>query len=202
MVTTENKSSQEWQQIITDLSAKTRGLETEVTEFIHDRDGLTLDAELGIDGAGKRIQKLSTEIAGRQTSLQNLKSAITQAQARLAESRKAEAAEAERERQLHIAAVLREYSEEITAIDSLLVQLASRFQSAKLCLDRACDLMTSEEQTPIQQLRSLWGPTLAAAHVGLGDFLELGPKAGNYTHRQPLLAFIGPFVNRWLKREE
>lgn len=47
--------------------------------------------------------------------------------------------------------------------------LASRFTAARQKLDRAEALPSAQERVPVQQLRSLFGGTLAAAHYGLGD---------------------------------
>lgn len=62
--------------------------------------------------------------------------------------------------------------------------LASRFTAARQMLDRAEALLSAQERVPVQQLRSLFGGTLAAAQYGLGDFPQLGQQSTYLTHRQ------------------
>ena len=62
--------------------------------------------------------------------------------------------------------------------------LASRITAARQMRDRAEALMSAQERVPVPQLRSLFGGTLAAAHYGLGDFLQLGQQSTYVTHRQ------------------
>lgn len=61
--------------------------------------------------------------------------------------------------------------------------LASRFTAARQMLDRVEALLSAQERVPVQQLRSLFGGTLAAARYGLGDFRNWGSS--------PLMSLTG-----------
>ena len=58
--------------------------------------------------------------------------------------------------------------------------------------------MDSQERVPVQQLRTFWGCTLAAAHYGLGDWLRLGSEAQHVIHRQPYQKFVLGLIDRWV----
>jgi chromosome segregation ATPase len=199
---TETRTSQEWEGVIADFTAKARACDGEVADLVRDRNGLALDAELGIDGAARRLQKIASEITAKQQAAQTLRTAIGQAQSRRDEARVAEAAGADQQRHAQIAAHLEQYLSEVRSIDEALSFLTARFQAATQAMNRAETLMTGTERQPIQQLRSLFGPTLAAAHVGLGEHLQLGPLASNVIHRQPLERFAMGFVDRWVRPGE
>ena len=40
-------------------------------------------------------------------------------------------------------------------------------------------LMTSTERAPVNQLRTLWGVTVAAANFSLGEYIQLDPQASH-----------------------
>jgi hypothetical protein len=50
--------------------------------------------------------------------------------------------------------------------------------------------MNAQERVPVQQLRTLFGATLAAAHYGLQNWLQLGQQSTFITHRQPYARFV------------
>lgn len=77
--------------------------------------------------------------------------------------------------------------------------LASRFTAARQTLDRAEALLSAQERVPVQQLRSLFGGTLAAAHCGLGDFPQLGQQSTYVTHRQTYARFVMGLIDRWVE---
>jgi hypothetical protein len=118
------------------------------------------------------------------------------------EARAAEAETVERQRQEQIGAGLEQYLAEVQKIDDGLRQLAATFATATGHLDRAEALMNGQERQAINQLRSLFGATCAAAHVGLGAFIQLGPQAAHTVHRQPLARYVGGFVDRWVESEQ
>jgi chromosome segregation ATPase len=193
------QTTEQWAGVLADLTSKARTYDTEIADLVSDRDGLALDAELGVDGASRKLQKINADLAGKQTAAQSLRTAIAQAQRYLEEARGAEADAAEQERQEQIAASLELYFAEVQKIDVTLKQLAATFATVTEHLNRAESFMNGQERQAINQLRSLFGATCAAAHFGLGESIQLGPQAAHTIHRQPLARYVGGFVDRWLK---
>ena len=90
----ETESPARWEGVIADLTRRAATYDNEVTELTQHRDALTLDAELGQDGAARQLQKLREQIASKSGAAASVRTAIQQAQGRLDAARKAEAAEA------------------------------------------------------------------------------------------------------------
>src|ERR1700722_19314067 len=91
---TENAPSK-WVPLIATLSGRADACDREAKELAHERESLLLDAEMGIAGAAKRVSKLDEEIAQRTREAAQKREAIRQAETRLADARRMEAAEAE-----------------------------------------------------------------------------------------------------------
>ena len=191
-----------WESVIADLSVKASRYETEITELTTNRDALALDAELNINGASQKLQKLQADIASKQSASSTIHIAIEQAQSKLANARKVEAEAAEQERQRQLAMLLGEFVESVQRTDALLERLSEQFQASRARLDEAMALMTPAESAPFQQLRSQFAPTLAASYYGLGDFVQLGPLAGHIQHRQKFEQFVSGFVDRWIPKPD
>src|ERR1039458_9008143 len=102
MQATAERTSQEWELVITDLTAKASAADSEAAELVREADSLALDAELGHDGAANRLKKIAAEISTKRQTAQTARAAITQAQRLWDEARAAENNEAERQRQAEL----------------------------------------------------------------------------------------------------
>jgi DNA repair exonuclease SbcCD ATPase subunit len=180
-----------WSGVLTDLAAKRQAARDRTERLRTQKQELALEAAMGGTDAKKRLKEINGELAKADLEAADWTSAIAQAEQSKRQAERAEAETADRVRHEQIAAHLEAYLKDVREIDAGLAALVEHFQSAKQSLDAAEALMVGSEGTPIQQLRSAFGPTLAAAHAGLGKFIELGASAGHIQHRQPLERFAG-----------
>jgi hypothetical protein len=124
---------------------------------------------MGNEDARKRSQKLAAEINHLALEVYEIAMALTQANGEKTKAQATAKAEEERQRQEALTNAVSAYYAEVQKIDQALEKLATRCKSADEKLQSAESLMSPDERTPIQQLYSLFGRTLAAAHFGLGD---------------------------------
>jgi hypothetical protein len=198
MQSTDN-TPEKWETIIATLTNKDQISKAEITALTQQRDALALDSEMGINGAAAQLQKLTAAISSRQNLASTIATAIGQARLKLREARQRESEEAERERTQQISEALTVYFEQVKLIDDAMRLLSSRFDTAKAALDRGEALMNSQERTPVQQLRSQFGATLAACVHGLGSYIQLGPLAMHAVSMgKPLAQFTIGFIDRWV----
>lgn len=195
------KTSAEWLSAIESLTARRAALDEEVAALGKQRSALSLDAALNVTGAAAKVAAISADVAKKSAARDNLVDALAGAQCRLADARKTEAEAADRARREQIGAAMSQYAAAVQRIDDALRVLAMRFVESRGALDAAEALMVGTEAQPLQQLRSAFGATLAAADAGLGPFIELGPSSQHIRHRQPLSQFVVPFCDRWLQKE-
>jgi DNA repair exonuclease SbcCD ATPase subunit len=188
-----------WSGVLADLAAKQQAAREHTERLRTQKQALALEAAMGSPDARKRLAQINQELAKLALESTDLDAALTQAEQSRLQAEAEQAEQAERARNKQITVHLEQYLKEVREIDKDFAQLASHFLAAKSAQDAAEALMTREERTPLQQLRSKFGPTLAAAHVGLGNHIELGPASMHIPHRQPLAAFAAPFTDRWTK---
>ena len=198
MQTTTN-SAREWANIIGGLSSKQQAAEDHREQLTTEKSRLALAAAMGDANAKKRLVTINQELAKADLEGDDWASAIAQAELARTMAERTEAEASDRARHAHIGASLTQYLAEVRAIDKNLAALAVHFTAAKECLDAAEAKMVGKEGAPIRQLRSAYGPTIAAAHFGLGAFIELGAASSNIKDRQPLEGFAKNFCDRWLK---
>src|ERR1035437_9648390 len=96
---TADNTPAKWESLIATFTRRADACDREAKELAHERESLLLDAEMGIDGAAKRMAKLDEQIAQRTREAAQKREAIEQARGRLADARQTEAADAERTRQ-------------------------------------------------------------------------------------------------------
>src|ERR1017187_3112951 len=188
-----------WEAVIADLAAKRQAARDHTERLRTQKQELALEAAMGGTDARKRLAAINAELAKLTLEADDWDSAITQAEHAKLQAERAESEAADRDRHQQIGAHLEAYLAEVREIDSGIAALVERFQSAKQALDAAEALMVGTEAAPIQQLRTTFGPTLAAAHAGLGRHGELGSASQHIRHRQPLSQFVLPFTDRWMK---
>jgi chromosome segregation ATPase len=194
----ENTPAQ-WATVIADLAAKRQSTLAHLEELCQEKKSLALDAAMGNEEARKRLQKVNAEIHKLAMDVDDFEVALSNANGEKQKAQATANAKEERQRQEELRDSVRLYFEEVKKIDQALKQLAARFQSARVALQSADSQMTPEERTPIQQLYTLFGSTLAASFHGLGEYIELGRSAGvNPIHRQPLWKYVYSFVDRWI----
>jgi hypothetical protein len=154
---------------------------------------------MGNSEAQKRLSKINSDLNRLSLEVDDLQIALHDADAERQKQEAAAQEEAERLRQEQLREGVRAYYNEVRNVDEAMRLLAERFVSAKQALDKAQALMTDGERTPLGQLQSLWGPTLASAHWGLDAHMELGRSAAHKAaHSKPLADFVYSFLDRWL----
>jgi hypothetical protein len=195
---TETETSSKWQGVIADLTKRGANFDAEAVNLANEADKLALDAELGINGAGQQLQKLRREQAAKLAAGQNLQTALEAARQRHAKAVRREADAAEVVRRERLSEASKQFMEQAVLVDDGMRDLAARFEALGASLDRLEAIATTAEAQPLQQLRSQFGPTLAAAHFGLGKFIALGRESTHVVHRQPLATFTAPFMSAWL----
>jgi hypothetical protein len=194
----QTQTAEQWVGVLADLETKRQAALDHAEQLRAQKRDLALEAAMGSGEAKKQLGKINSEITRLALEGDDFDAAISQAESQLSLARQAEADAAEQERQSQIAASLELYFAEVQGIDAALASLVAQFAAAKAHLDTAEDLMTGQERTPVQQLYSTWGPTLAAAHYGLGQFIELGQSSSHIIHRAPLAKFAMSFIDRWM----
>jgi uncharacterized protein YukE len=194
----ENRSAQDWGSVIADLAKRGNNLDAEAVALASEGDKLALDAELGIDGAAQRLKTIRADGVKKLMAANNLQVALESAKARHAEALKREAIDVEKHRRERIGENLTRYFAEVQKIDAALESLGRQFTEAKQSLDHAAEEMNGAEAAPLNQVRSTWGATLAAANCGLGAFIELGPQSSHISHRKPFAEYVAPFVEPWI----
>lgn len=188
---------QGWSGVLADLTAKRQSARDHLEQLRAQKKDLALEAAMGSTDAKRKLDKTNAELNKLAFELDDSDMAIAQAEAQKQQAEAVEATTAEQQRREQIAVNLGQYFVAVQEIDDGLRLLAARFAVARQHLDRAEVLMIGQERAPFVQLRSLWGATLAAAHFGLGDHIQLGDRAANYAHRQPLASYAAPFVKDW-----
>jgi hypothetical protein len=194
----ENRTAAQWEEIIGNLSSRGRNADAEVVALASEGDQLSLDAELGVGDTAQRLKKLRAEQLEKLVCASNLQAALEAAKQRHAEALEREAAEAEKKRQEQLPAASKQLMEAARLIDDSLRALAARFAAFRQALDRLEAVASGSERQALQQVRSLFGPTLACAYHGLHEFVELGPRAGHIPHRKPLADYVQTFVAAWI----
>ena len=71
-----------WRDVMAKFSVRVDGFETKMKSLVHEREGLLLDAGLGLNGAAKKLQKVDEEIAEIRRDCQTTREAFVQAQQR------------------------------------------------------------------------------------------------------------------------
>ncbi len=203
LATEHTRTVEEWRAIITGLTVKRQAAATHVEALrAEKRDLAPQRSAMGGADAKKKLDRINQELARADLEAEDFHAAIARAEAGERQSKQDAAAEAERTRMAQLRRDMQAYEGKTKEIDDCLRLLSSRFAEARVILDRAESIMTSQERTPIQQLRSRFGPTLAATHAGLAAFIELGPTAANIPHRQPLAQFTAAFTAGYTTAEK
>lgn len=197
----QEQTTREWAGVIADLTTKRQAAVDETTRLRDEKKALALEAAMGGGDAQKRLKVVNTELATAALKVDDWDQAVLQAQAQLSQAEEAAAAAREQARQEKISDALADYFAVVHEIDAGLVSLAERFAAAKGHLDVAEALMNGPERQPVQQLRTQWGATQAAAFFGLDQSIELGPAAGHVTYRQPLAKYVFSFIDRWVETD-
>lgn len=146
--------------------------------------------------ARRRSVTIAQEITDASQEVDDLDNSITAAQLKLDEAREHVGKLADRQRRERIRNNLQKYVVSVERSDMLMAALTAEFAVGRESLLAArADMGNASDAN---QLFGNWGPTLAAAHYGLGKYLELGPRAAHITHRKPLADYVRAFTRRWL----
>jgi hypothetical protein len=195
------KTVSSWNSVIADVAVKRQNTNERIEHLRKEKQCLALESAMGSTDAEARLAKINTELTRLAFEVDEFDMALKQAEAERQRAEQAEAAAAERGRQSTVRNDIEQYFAEVRAIDDALAGIVSHFRAAREILQRAESRMTSEERTPLSQLRSDFGATLAAAHYGLSEFIELGRGAAYTAHRQPFQKYALGFVDRWIDGE-
>jgi chromosome segregation ATPase len=188
-----------WSEVSSDLATSKESITERINQLRTERKSHVLWSLMGNAKSKARLAEIDRELPSLERQLIDLDLAIAAAADHEREQAQNEEVIREKQRQHEIRAALTAFHEVIKRIDLELHELSGSFRTARELLDKAENQMTPQERQAFQQLRSSWGPTLAAAHHGLGDYIELGPRATHRTHRQPLETYVANFVGRWLE---
>jgi hypothetical protein len=191
-----------WTAVAADLAAKANRYQTEAAELVQARDALALDAELGQDGAARRLQKILGEIASKEAAAQSLRTAIAQAQAHLATARKTEAEAAERQRQEKLSALAARAMRHAAEFTDALRKTIEAGNEAKAVVRAMLALATPGEQPNVDQLLRTGPYMRAAEHAGLKAFVEFQGYPGLREHVVALEGSFKVHLGRWLKGNE
>jgi hypothetical protein len=184
------------------FSAKVDGLEAKMKSLVHEREGLLLDAELGLNGAAKKLQKVDEEIAGIRRDCQTTREAFVQAQQRLDAAKQAEAAEAEKARQKELRALARAAHAQAGEFTAALNQCVAAGQSMRMVVRNMLQRATRDERPMMERLLES-GPTMRAAEAaGLRALVEFQSYPGPREHLTPLDEALAVFLGGWLAEEK
>ena len=191
-----------WEGVLANLTTKQQAAREHLERLQTEKKRLALEAAMGGVDARKRLEKINAELSKLSLESTDWDAAIAQAQSARVKAAATEAEAAERDRRAKISESLKRYYAEVLKIDAGLAALVEHFKAATHCLDDAESLMTSTESQYARQLRTVFGPTLAAAHYNLGRYIELGPTARHIQDRAPLEAYVRPRVSGWVDEQQ
>jgi hypothetical protein len=191
-----------WSGVITDLTAKRQNHIERLTKLRQQKADISLEAAMGSPAAKTKLTKINEELHHLMIQAEDFDSAIAHAEAKKHAAENAEADTAEQERQARITESLVRFNDHVQQIDLFMQDLVNHLSAAMQELERAEVDMTADERTPMQMLHGEWGPTLAAAHYGLGTYIQLGDRSMHIQHRKPLEQFVRSFIERWLPKKE
>ena len=199
--TTEN-TVQRWESVIADLTAKSNAIETEVTALSQERQNLILDAELGVNGAAKRLAKLNEEINHKTRHVAVKREAIEQAKHRLAEAREAEAAIAEQNRQSELRTLASAVLKHATEFGAGLQHATQAGSALKLVVKNMIERATPVERSSLNQLLEPGPYMRAAERAGLRAYIEFQSYPGLREHLVALEDALSAHIGRWLEPDE
>jgi hypothetical protein len=191
-----------WAVVIAELEGKHQSAQDHLQQLRAQKHELALDASTGGEEARKRLNRVNADLAKLSLEIDDLSMAIRAAQDQKKSAEDAVSAENEKQRQQNIATSMAQCHAWSQRVDEIMRDLASAFSEVRANLNEAEILMNDRERVPVQQLRTLFGPTLACAFYGLGDFIQLGQQATYITHRQPYARFVMGLIDRWIQRGE
>jgi uncharacterized protein YoxC len=201
MLATKTKTSREWEAVIENLTKKSHGYETETADLAAERDDLALDAELGTDGAQRRLQKITGEIAAKQTSMQSVRTAVSQAQRHAEEARAAEAEEEERQRQAKLSTLATKVVEHASDYTRALEEAVVAGNLVRATLRQMISYSVGAEHHALDMLLSKGNFMRAAEHAGLLEFVEAQRYSGDRSHVVPLDSALQIHLEHWLRKE-
>lgn len=198
----QTNTTEGWSGVIADLTTRQKTAKDHVERLQTERQRLALEAAMGGTDAKKRLAAINQELEKAARDGDDFDSAIKQASSAKQQAAVTEAEAAEHDRRVKISVSMRRYRDQVVKIDAGLAALVEHFGAATQCLDEAEALMTSREAEPLRQLRSAFAPTLAAAHAGLGRYIELGHAAQHIQHRKTFTAYAAIFIDGWVNNPE
>jgi chromosome segregation ATPase len=195
-------TTQDWNNVLADLAAKRQRARDHTDRLRTQKQELALESAMGGGDAKKRLKEINAELAKLTLEGDDFDAALRQAEGAKVKAQRAEAEAAERDRRAKIGESMRAYRDQVLKIDGALAALVEHFTAATANLDAAEALMTATESQYIRQLRTVFGPTLAASRFGLGRFIELGPTARHIQDRQPLEEYARPRISGWVDEQQ
>jgi hypothetical protein len=195
---TEQNTPAKWESLIAALTGRADACDREAKELAHERDGLLLDAEMGVGGATKRVAKLEEEIAQRTREAAQKREAIQQAKSRLAEARQTEAAEAEHSRQKELCTLASAAMRHAGEFSASLRQAASADAALKLVIQNMLSRATQGERKNIDRLLERGPYMRAAEHAGLRACLDFAPYTGPQEHLAGLNDALAVHLGAWI----
>ena len=187
-----------WESLITALASRADSCDREAKELAHEREGLLLDAEMGVGGAAKRVAKLDEEIAHRTREAVQKRETIRQAQTRLADARQTEAAESERTRQKNLSTLASAAMRHAEEFSASLRQAANAGAALKLVVQNMTARAAPGERKHIDRLLEVGPYMRAAEHAGMRAHLEFPGYNGLKAHLMPLEDALAIHLGAWI----
>ena len=191
-------SPAKWESLIAVFASRADACDREAKGLANEREGLLLDAELGIGSAAKRVAKLDDEIVQRVREAAQKREAIEQARRRLADARQTEAADAERTRQKELCTLASAALRHAEGFSDSLRQAASAGAQLKLVVQNMSSRATPGERKNIDRILEHGIYMRAAEHAGLRAHLEFpgytGPKEHLVTLDNALAVHLGAWI--------
>jgi hypothetical protein len=198
-------TAEQWQTFLAELAAKIENDDREVECLNRARGALALDVALGSAEAVRQADELARAAAVLESNISLSRSAVTQAEDKLAARQQLEAHERDRERRREIGAHMSGALEEFALVDRAMAELARHLEAAYDALGRGHALMRPAERLSSDILAGNFGPTMAACYYGLPRFIDIGnlKLAANRDNIRPLAAFARPLcLNAGLAQEQ
>jgi len=198
MIATTQDTAARWESVIADLTVKANNYDNQASELSQQRDALTLDAELGQDGAARQLTKLLNDIAVKQSAASNARTALRQAQHRLEEARKAEAEIADRQRQAELSRLATVVIQHAAEFTDALRQAVKAGAALKLVIQNMLNRAGDGERPNLDRILQRGPFQRCAEFAGLNTFVEFQKYPGPRDQVVALEDELSVYLGKWL----
>lgn len=191
-----------WRQITTELSRKIENLEKEMTDLLHERASLSLDAELQRSGAVGKLQKINGRLSSVEQGLANAQRALQQAEIELEKATDLEKLTAEERRHKAMCKCARQAFLTSVLFDKALMQVVREGQQVRSAIEELLALAKNgEERSMIKSCLERAIYQRAAESAGMRSVIEFPPHFGSDRDVIPLQEMLHTLLGYWLTEE-